>query len=115
MAQKKQRTSSSHGSEVAANQIITEETKSAEATSSSSGKRTGDPFKDFDIDLKRIESDEEAVKYAKIGRESTYKFIDMLYRTDWHFEKKTNEGIKLYTLRNVAGEPDYARYETKFT
>jgi hypothetical protein len=39
----------------------------------------------------------------------------MLYRTDWHFEKKSNEGIKLYTLKNVAGEPDYARYETKFS
>lgn len=64
--------------------------------------------------MKRIESDEEAVKYVKIGRDSTYKFIDMLYRTDWHFEKKTNDGVKLYSLKNVAGEPDYARYETKF-
>ena len=38
----------------------------------------------------------------------------MLYRTDWHFEKKTPDGIKLYSLGNIAGEPDYARFETKF-
>ena len=51
----------------------------------STPERTGDPFKDFDLDLKKVESDVEATKYIKLGRESTYKFIDLLYRTDWEF------------------------------
>ena len=91
----------------------TEESKD-QAASNSPVERTGDPFKDFEIDLKKMETDAEAVKYVKIGREATYSFIDLLYRTDWHFEKKTSEGIKLFSLRDNPGEPDYARFETKF-
>ena len=62
-----------------------------------------------------MESDEEAVKYIKIGRESTYKFIDLLYRTDWQFEKNTTEGIKMYSMRDLPGEPySLVRFESKF-
>lgn len=51
----------------------------------------------------------------KLGRESTYHFIDLLYRTDWHYEKKTADGIKVYSMRDVPGEKhSYARFETKF-
>ena len=45
--------------------------------------RSGDAFKDFQLDLKKVESDEEATKYIKLGRESTYSFIELLYSTDW--------------------------------
>ena len=52
-----------------------------------------------------------------MGRESTYNFIDLLYRTDWQFEKKTPEGIKMYSLKNGVGgdsSGNYVRIETKF-
>lgn len=55
-----------------------------------------DPFKDFDNELARI-SDKEAVLKIKQGRDATYKQIDLLYRTDWKFEKKEN-GVKIYSL-----------------
>lgn len=81
----------------------------------STPERTGDPFKDFDLDLKKVESDAEATKYIKLGRESTYKFIDLLYRTDWEFEKKTAEGVKIYSMKNSVEDPNnYVRFETKF-
>jgi len=48
--------------------------------------------------LKKVESDAEAAKYINLGRESTYTFIDLLYSTDWQFEKKSNEGIKMYSM-----------------
>lgn len=69
------------------------------------------------MDLKRIESDVEATKYIKLGRESTYKFIDLLYRTDWQFDKKTAEGIKIYSMNSGVGDPIsscFMRFETKF-
>ena len=74
------------------------------------GNRTGDPLKDFDLDMKKISS-AEATKYIKMGRESTYELIELLYRTDWQLEKKA-DGIKSYTL-NV-GIGNYMRYETKY-
>ena len=67
--------------------------------------------------MKKVESDTEAVFYIKLGRESTYNFIDLLYRTDWQFEKKTPEGIKMYSLKNGVGgdsSGNYVRIETKF-
>lgn len=68
------------------------------------------------MDLEKFSSDAEATKYVKIGRESTYHFIDLLYRTDWQFEKKTSEGVKIYSMSDVAGGPscNYVRFETKF-
>ena len=63
--------------------------------------------------MNKVES-EEAVKFIKVGRESTYHFIDLLYRTDWHFEKKTSEGIKLYSLTGQNEPHNYVRFETKF-
>jgi len=54
------------------------------------------------------------LRYVKIGREATYKFIDMLYCTDWQFEKKTADGIKMYSMRAGGSEPGYVRFETKF-
>lgn len=47
--------------------------------------RTGDPFKDFALDLKKVKS-EEAISYIKKGREATYDFIDLLYRKDWKLD-----------------------------
>lgn len=41
----------------------------------------------FDNEIKKIEN-KEAVEKIKAGRETTYKLIDMLYRTDWNFDKK---------------------------
>ena len=80
-----------------------------------SEQRTGDPFKDFKLDLKKIESDEEATKYINLGRESTYTFIDLLYSTDWSFEKKSAEGIKMYSMAAQSGsQQKYVRFETKF-
>lgn len=58
--------------------------------------RTGDPFKDFGLDLKKI-TDEAALAKIKQGRDATYQLIDMLYRTDWKFETKT-QGVKIYNL-----------------
>lgn len=81
---------------------------------SGSPERTGDPFKDFQLDLKKVDSDEEALKYIKIGRETTYKFIDLLYRTDWQFEKKYLEGIKLYSLTAPGEAKNFVRFETKY-
>ena len=67
------------------------------------------------MDLKKFESDEEAVKYVKIGREATYKFLDMLFCTDWKFEKKTSEAVKMYSMSGGLGsEKSYVRFETKF-
>lgn len=79
-----------------------------------SPERTGDPFKDFQLDLKKVDSDEEALKFIKMGRETTYKFIDLLYRTDWQFEKKTIEGIKLYSMTEPGKANNYVRFETKY-
>ena len=77
------------------------------------GNRTGDPLKDFELDLKKIQSS-EAIKYIKIGRDSTYGFIELLYRTDWKLEKKVRDiGVKIYSL-SVPGEGNYARHETKY-
>ena len=39
----------------------------------------------------------------------------MLYRTDWQYEKKTPEGIKIYSMRGGPEDPNsYVRFETKF-
>ena len=74
--------------------------------------RTGDPFKDFELDLRRVDS-EEARAYIQRGRESTYRLIDLLYRTDWQYEKKV-EGVKLYSLKPMDEPRSYLRLETKF-
>ena len=58
-------------------------TTTGSASGSVAGERTGDPFKDFELDLKKIESDSEAIKYIRLGRTATYTFIDLLYSTDW--------------------------------
>lgn len=50
-----------------------------------------------------------------MGREATYKFIDMLYCTDWKFEKKTSEGVKMYSMQGgSSNDPGFVRFETKF-
>ena len=87
------------------------ETKQREEEEKQVGKRTGDPLKDFELDLKKIEST-EAIRYIQIGRELTYCLIELLYRTDWKLEKKA-DGVKTYTL-NVPGDGNYVRYETKY-
>ena len=38
----------------------------------------------------------------------------MLYCTDWQFEKKTPDGVKMYSMQGVASEPGFVRFETKF-
>ena len=78
--------------------------------------RTGDPFKDFELDLKKVESDQEATKYIKLGREATYSFIEHLYSTDWQYESKSADGIKMYSIAATAGnqQTSYVRLETKF-
>lgn len=63
--------------------------------------------------MNKVES-EKAIKFIKIGRDSTYQFIDLLYRTDWKFEKKTPDGIKLYSLKTAVEPYSYVRFETKF-
>ena len=73
--------------------------------------RTGDPLKDFELDLKKVKSP-EAEKYIRIGRETTYTFIDLLYRNDWKLQKKA-DGVKIYSLQ-VPEEGNYVRYETKY-
>ena len=73
----------------------------------------GDPFKDFSIELRKIES-AEATKYIKTGRDGTYRLIDMLYRTDWSFGKK-QDGVKIYNLSIDGKAPEvWLRFETKF-
>ena len=88
---------------------------SAPASSPTDQLRTGDPFKDFELDLKKVESDAEATKFIKKGRETTYAFIDLLYSTDWQYEKKSAEGIKIYSMPAAAGgNQKYVRLESKF-
>ena len=39
----------------------------------------------------------------------------MLYSTDWQFDKKTTEGVKMYIMPPKAGtQMAYVRYEAKF-
>ena len=72
-------------------------------------------MKDFQLDLKKVESDSEATKYIKLGREATYSFIDLLFSTDWQFDKKTSDGVKMYTMPAQAGsQMQYVRFEAKF-
>ena len=63
------------------------------------GEREGDPFKDFEMDLKRVTSDEAQI-YIRMGRNATNTLMGLQYRTDWSFDKKTN-GVKLYHLTLV--------------
>ena len=37
-----------------------------------------------------------------------------MYRTDWQFEKKTPENIKLYSLKGDKPSENFVRFETKF-
>ena len=73
-----------------------------------------DPFKDFESDLRKIDSEEAKAMITK-GRDSTYKLIDMLYRTDWVFDKK-QDGVKIYSLMIEGKQPQsWVRMETKFS
>ena len=74
--------------------------------------RSGDPFKDFDLELSRVSS-EEAKIYIKMGRNATNSLISLQYRTDWSFEQKTN-GVKIYHLTLVDNDKQYIRAECKF-
>ena len=38
------------------------------------------------------------------GRDTTYKLIDMLYRTDWNFDKK-QDAVKIYSLLIEGKQP----------
>ena len=51
---------------------------------SSVTERSGDPFKDFDLEISRVSS-EEAKIYIKMGRNATNSLISLQYRTDWSF------------------------------
>ena len=94
-------------------QYMIDEAKQKEEEEKQAGSRTGDPLKDFELDLKKIQSD-EAINYIKLGREATYNFIELLYRTDWKLEKKVRDiGVKIYSLL-VPGEGRFYRHETKY-
>ena len=73
--------------------------------------REGDPFKDFEIDLKRIASDEAQI-YIRMGRNATSSLISLQYRTDWTFDNKTN-GVKLYSLTLDEQGKQYIRAQFK--
>ena len=57
---------------------------------------------------------QEARNYIKIGRNSTYEFIDLLYRTDWKFDKRHMCGVKVFYLQ-PSNEQVRIRFETKFS
>jgi hypothetical protein len=56
----------------------------------------------------------EARNYIQIGRNSTYEFIDLLYRTDWKFDKKHAASVKVFYLQ-LPNEDLQIRCETKFS
>jgi len=62
--------------------------------------------------LKKVLST-EATAYIKKGRETTYEYIDLLYRKDWKFDTKQN-GVKVYTLTDTSNSSHYLRTETKY-
>jgi len=75
--------------------------------------KTGDPFKDFPLEMSMVQST-EAVKYIKHGREKSLDFIDLLYRKDWIQDKKIN-GVKLaYIPERLTDKTSYLRVEAKF-
>ena len=50
-----------------------------------------------------------------MGRSTTYTFIEHLYSTDWQYENKSAEGIKIYSIAATPGNQiAYIRLETKF-
>lgn len=49
--------------------------------------RTGDPFKDFDMDLAKVVA-QDAKVMIKMARDACYEFIDVLYLPDWKFYGK---------------------------
>jgi hypothetical protein len=75
--------------------------------------KTGDPFRDFPLELSMVQS-AEAVKYIKIGREKSLDFLDLLYRKDWIQDKKIN-GVKLSYIPDRLSNPQvFFRVEAKF-
>lgn len=74
--------------------------------------RTGDPFKDFSLEMSMVQQP-EAQKYINLGREQAYDYIDMLYRKDWHEEKKIN-GVKLSYIASQGDPVVFFRVEAKF-
>lgn len=75
--------------------------------------KTGDPFRDFTLELSMVQS-AEASKYIKFGREKSLDFIDLLYRKDWIQDKKVH-GVKLsYIPERLTDPAVYLRVEAKF-
>ena len=81
-----------------------DEAKQKEEEEKNANSRTGDPLKDFELDLKKIGSS-EAIKYIRLGRQTTYSFIELLYSTDWKLDKK-DSGVKIYSI-TIPGEGNY--------
>lgn len=73
--------------------------------------RTGDPFKDFDLDLAKV-STPDARSYIQSARDACYEFIDLLYLSDWKFYGKYQQ-IRVYNLERE-GHNLLLRCETKF-